>query len=162
MRYGVGLGADREALRSQMLNTTEEAKVVRRGELQVRQKLGAPAPGRMSAPRPTEESVARAVAQVTRTADADLVTIQKWDVMGVTAATQQVPIDKTERKTPSGLWVTTLRVSGRYMSLVRFVLFASSLNHGGAALQQMHVANNNFDMLIDVFGTCKECNDAVR
>jgi len=162
MRYGVGLGDDRDAIHSQALNITEQAKVARRDALHVQAKLGMPSPASMTSPRSTEESVASAVAEVTRTANADLVTIQKWDLMGVTAATQQVPIEKTQHQTPSGLWVTTLKVSGRYTSLVRFVSFASSLNRGGAALSQLHVIDHNFDMLIDVFGTCKGCIDAVR
>ena len=161
IHHANGLSSDIADVHVKVLNVEEQQKVRQRELVQVQRALGAKAKD-VSRPAPTEEGVAQLVNWVTHSANANLVTIVKWDLGGVTAATQEVPIVNTSRKTPSGLWVTTLRVQGRYMSLTRFVSFAASVNGGGAALEQLHLANNNFDMLIDVFGTCKGCSDAVR
>lgn len=161
VHYASALSSDIDDVHAKWVSAQEETKVKARQLTQIRRLIGAKAKDD-APPGPTEEGVAQIVNWVTHSADANLVTIVKWDLSGVTAATQQVPIVNTAHKTPSGLWVTTLRVQGRYLSLTRFVSFAASVNGGGAALEQLHLANNNFDMLIDVFGTCKGCIDAVR
>jgi hypothetical protein len=140
--------------------TAKQATVASTLLKRVTQQLGSTRRERLSQPTPTYENVPRMMHSVTVSADANLIQIAKWGLVGVTAATQLAPIVRTEHRTESGLWVTTLKVSGHYKSLEKFLAFASQIRQGGAALHEMHLVNNNFDLLIDVFGTCEGCSDA--
>ncbi|WP_320534236.1 hypothetical protein [Robbsia andropogonis] len=109
-----------------------------------------------------QDGVAQTISAVTRSADAAYVSIAKWDLLGANGAMHEFPIQVTAKRTESGLWVSTLRVQGRYTSLPRFVAFAAGIGHGGIALEELHMHEYDYDLLIDVYGTCKGCVDAAR